>query len=241
MRPSAILALLLAPASAFGFAGSIHEAISREALASAGYDVIAASEVVAGNFLTDKDEFTDPAAHFDNEAFTAGSARLTRKGEEILDALQACDPARAREHLGRSFHAVQDFFAHANWVETKGPKEPIDLFSMKDPPKDLKCDPVKRQGALTSGYWPDDKRPAPHKCIHKELNKDTPDRPFFALARARALTETEALLSRLDEAILAEFSTTDAAEALKRASMLKGGAAWTPERLAKECRPKKTR
>jgi hypothetical protein len=142
MRRLLAAALLLAPAVAFAFSGEVHVALTRRALADRGYDKSASDAVVAGNLHTDDDEFTVPAAHFDNESFAAGSARLNARTAAALDDLDGCDPAAAREQLGRVLHAVQDFFAHSNWVENHAPTDPLDLFALKDAPADLACDPV---------------------------------------------------------------------------------------------------
>ena len=220
-----LLVLLLAPAPAFAFSKEVHEAVTRRALSDMSFDASAAGAVVAGNLKTDKDEFTDPKAHFDNEQFAAGSARLNAKLSAALDALDDCDPGLAREQLGRALHAVQDFFAHSNWVENHAPADPLDLFRLTDPAAGLVCDPKTHKGALTSGYYPDDHRPSAIKCVHAELNKDDPGRPFHEEARLRALAETKAVLALFDRAIAAKFAAVGPNEAMYRIRLLKDGSA----------------
>jgi len=215
------LGLLLLPAMAFGFSRDVHVALTRQALAESGFDAAAAEAVVAGNLRTDDVEYSTPAAHFDDEAFSAGSERLRAREAAAVAALGDCDPAAAREELGRVLHAVQDFFAHTNWVETHAESDPIDLLNMADPAQDLRCDAKTHQGGLTSGYWPDDQRPSPRKCIHAELNKDTPDRPFHEAARLRALAESKATVARLERAAASRFTAVGPREPAYRLRLLK--------------------
>jgi hypothetical protein len=220
-----LLLLTLCAARASAFSKEVHEAVSRQALSDMGFDASAAGAVVAGNLQTDKDEFTDPKAHFDDERFAAGSARLNAKLSAALDALDSCDAGAAREQLGRALHAVQDFFAHSNWVENHAPSDPIDMLNLKDPPPGLVCDPKTHKGGLTSGYYPDDKRPSPDKCVHAELNKDDASRPYHELARLRALAETKAMLALFDRAIAARFAAAGPDESAYRTRLLKDGSA----------------
>ena len=56
-------------------------------------------------------------AHFDDELFVEGQARLMNLRAEMITALKTADAASARSLLGRQLHTLQDFYAHSNWVE----------------------------------------------------------------------------------------------------------------------------
>jgi hypothetical protein len=57
------------------------------------------------------------AAHFDDEFFQPGQDRLMILRSEMISFLQTGDVEKARIWLGRQLHALQDFYAHSNWVE----------------------------------------------------------------------------------------------------------------------------
>jgi hypothetical protein len=78
----------------------------------------AIDDIKWGNARTDLggDYFLDEA-HFTGEALSAGQARLYYGLISIKQALRDDKVGRAREVLGKSFHAIQDFYAHSNWVE----------------------------------------------------------------------------------------------------------------------------
>ena len=78
-------------------------------------------------------------------------------GDEEAEApVRLEDREAALEAIGTSLHSIQDFFAHSNFVEIDW-KAKIDLFNLKNPPKDLFCGPGRiPTTALTSGYWPDE-------------------------------------------------------------------------------------
>lgn len=58
-----------------------------------------------------------PEFHFDDNAFLQGWAYVQAQHEEIIQALERKDPQAAWKALGRMTHAVQDFYAHSNYVE----------------------------------------------------------------------------------------------------------------------------
>lgn len=229
--------LVILPAGARGFSTAVHESVTREALSEQGFETAAAEAILGGNLLTDKDEFTDPKAHFDNEQFSAGAARIRAKLEAALEALDDCNIPQAWEQLGRALHPVQDFFAHSNWVENHAPGDPIDFLRIEDPQASVACDAKSHKGILTSGYWPDDKRPSPEKCVHAELNKDQEDRPFHKEARARAFEETKQVVELFERAAFAKFSRIGAGEARYRLMLLRDGSSKIAE-ARKTCRPK---
>lgn len=58
-----------------------------------------------------------PEEHFDRELINEGNALLVAHREEIRAALKKKDFVGARKMLGGALHAIQDFYAHSNWVE----------------------------------------------------------------------------------------------------------------------------
>ncbi|XP_018012904.2 von Willebrand factor A domain-containing protein 7 [Hyalella azteca] len=58
-----------------------------------------------------------PMYNFNNEQFLAAQAVLEARWGRLVGAVQARDMAAARLLLGTSLAALQDFYAHSNWVE----------------------------------------------------------------------------------------------------------------------------
>jgi uncharacterized protein (TIGR03437 family) len=79
----------------------------------------------SANVGVDKADFFDmlrglitPAAHhFDGESFPEGQQRLFTLLQKIQAALNRNDEGSARTALGQALHAIQDFYAHSNWIE----------------------------------------------------------------------------------------------------------------------------
>jgi hypothetical protein len=81
--------------------------------------------LVVANVETDVQFMLVNANHFDDCNFSGGSEVVV---SHQADAVAALDPAAvtpendasAVVHFARSLHAVQDFYAHSNWVESGG-------------------------------------------------------------------------------------------------------------------------
>ena len=78
----------------------------------------AIDEIKEGNSGTDLsgDYFVDEA-HFTGERLAGGQARLYSRLITIRSSLRDNKVGPARKALGQSLHAIQDFYAHSNWVE----------------------------------------------------------------------------------------------------------------------------
>lgn len=218
-----LVGALMAP-TANAFDTHLHLEITSDALAGLGFSADTIALINAGNQKTDRDYvlFNTPEAHFCNERFAAGSQRLRDKLQLALKSLEDCDRPAALEAIGTSLHAIQDFYAHSNFVD-RTVITPVDLFQMQDPPASLECSPGHIPTvALTSAYWPDEPR-QPGKCSHADLNKDDPERgPLYYKARAWAQVETVHYIQRLEQAIRARFQDPEPV-----IRYLKGGAtAW---------------
>lgn len=185
------------------FDSATHRRITEAALAGLGFDQDSITLVNQGNVAVDMfDETVIPEAHFDSETFSKGSQRLNDKLAEVLDALDENDREFALNTLGRGLHTAQDFFSHSNFIENNPVETPIDLLNLKDPPADLVCDRRTFKGALTTGYYPDDKRPSEIKCVHAELNKDSANAgERYVLAVKKATIESRHYVESLLGAI----------------------------------------
>ena len=99
-----------------------HEEITGIALSFLRPEILTALQVA--NVATDAEFFFVNANHFDDCNFSGGSAVVTTSQAEAVAQL---DPSAAPEAdllairaFGRSLHALQDFYAHTNWIELGG-------------------------------------------------------------------------------------------------------------------------
>jgi hypothetical protein len=100
-----------------------HEEITAAALDFLRPEVLLS--IIAGNVSTDVEFFLVNANHFDDCNFSGGAAVVAA---QQAAAVQNLDPAdvtpeadgRAALAFSRSLHALQDFYAHTNWVELGG-------------------------------------------------------------------------------------------------------------------------
>jgi len=200
---AAFLSALVFVPGAGAFDSATHRHITEAALTELGFDADSIVLVNQGNIAVDVfDEAIVPEAHFDSETFSKGSVRLREKLEACLDSLDEGDREFALDTLGRGLHTAQDFFSHSNFIENNGAEAPVDLLNLKDPPADLACDRETFAGGLTSGYYPDDKRPSEIKCVHAELNKDNANvGPRYTGAVEKAVIESRHYVESLLEAI----------------------------------------
>ncbi|WP_437818335.1 hypothetical protein [Sorangium sp. So ce1078] len=100
-----------------------HEEITSTALAFLKPAVLKA--LIAGNVATDPTFLLVNAAHFDDCNFSGGAAFVAKNQAEAVKALGPGTAlldgdALAMLAFSRSLHAVQDFYAHTNWVELGG-------------------------------------------------------------------------------------------------------------------------
>ena len=58
--------------------------------------------------------------HFDDCQFHEAMATITLRYERVIEALNpdSSDLTRAKQQFARALHAMQDFYAHSNWVES---------------------------------------------------------------------------------------------------------------------------
>jgi len=97
-----------------------HEQITATALSFLRPEIIAALQ--AANVATDAEFFLVNANHFDDCNFSGGSAVVVDSQARAVEQLEpsAATPEadlNAIRFFARSLHALQDFYAHTNWVE----------------------------------------------------------------------------------------------------------------------------
>lgn len=100
-----------------------HEAITISAFDFLKPEILAG--LVAANVETDVQFVLVNANHFDDCNFTGGSEVVTSNQSAAVGYLDPASvapesDAQAVVHFARSLHAVQDFYAHSNWVELGG-------------------------------------------------------------------------------------------------------------------------
>lgn len=100
-----------------------HEEITGTALSFLRPEIVTALQ--AANVATDVQFFLVNANHFDDCNFSGGSEVVRTSEAEAVAALGPDQPtvegdALAIRAFGRALHAVQDFYAHTNWVELGG-------------------------------------------------------------------------------------------------------------------------
>jgi len=100
-----------------------HEQITATGLSFLRPEIVTALQVA--DAATDVEFVLVNANHFDDCNFTGGSEVVSSSQAEAVTALDPSaapletDPLVIRA-FGRSLHAVQDFYAHTNWIESGG-------------------------------------------------------------------------------------------------------------------------
>lgn len=99
-----------------------HEEITATGLSFLRPEVIAALQ--AADVATDVEFVLVNANHFDDCNFTGGSQVVSSSQAEAVAQLDPAAPLSTEPlaigAFGRSLHAVQDFYAHTNWIELGG-------------------------------------------------------------------------------------------------------------------------
>lgn len=100
-----------------------HEEITATGLSFLRPDILSA--VQAANVATDVEFFLVNANHFDDCNFSGGSAVVSSSQAQAVTELNPGNAGPDSDLLvirafGRSLHALQDFYAHTNWIELGG-------------------------------------------------------------------------------------------------------------------------
>ena len=170
-----ILALGLATASAFQIAPEDHhrqitfQAIKKLGLADSpafdfDYYMLQIGNADSGQDLHQGEN----RFHVDNCAFAASTAYV-REQWQLIASLHDPHDLGSVHALGRLLHAVQDFYAHSNWIELHVNSPTIPLWNL---------DPATLPQGCYSGRWNQGTNlcgpGVPH---HDEMNKDAPTTP----------------------------------------------------------------
>jgi hypothetical protein len=93
----------------------------------------AIEQIKNGNKATDliPDLYLMDEAHFTGDRLAGGQQRIDGLFKNMKAALEADELTKARWALGSIFHAIQDFYAHSNWIETghSSPNPNVGVFS----------------------------------------------------------------------------------------------------------------
>jgi hypothetical protein len=100
-----------------------HEEITASGLSFLRPEILTA--VQAANVATDVEFVLVNANHFDDCNFSGGAEVVRTSQAEAVAALDPAQPTGEADLLairafGRSIHALQDFYAHTNWIELGG-------------------------------------------------------------------------------------------------------------------------
>lgn len=170
-----MVALGLATASAFQIAPEDHHrqitfsAIKRLGLADQASFDFDYYMLQIGNADSGQDLHQgENAFHVDNCAFAASSAYVAEQWRLIESAGQPHDLGSVKA-LGRLLHAVQDFYAHSNWIELHQNAATIPLWNL---------DPASLPAGCYTGRWNQGTSLCgPGTPHHDEMNKDAPGTP----------------------------------------------------------------
>ena len=133
-----------------------HRQILRAALADlVGREALLAIEAANLGQDTLLNQIGHDEYHFDNNAFRAGWRYVRGQMRQIPDALRRDRPREAWAAFGRLSHAVQDFYAHSNYVQLW-----LQKFPRRRRPRPADIEPadfrILRHAWLRSGrlYYP---------------------------------------------------------------------------------------
>ncbi len=176
-----------------------HRNMVRKSLKKAGFGSKCIECAVEGNEKQDAISGQDDTNwHFDGCDFDGGAKFIRDQWAEIDKLIKGgceknlCDIMKA---WGRISHAVQDFYAHSNWVEL-GNKDIWDL------------DPKSLPEEMVSGIWivslyvcvKEGKACPTHGLLshdYDDISKDKPGRPNFGKALRLAVKATDSLANEL--------------------------------------------
>ncbi len=199
----AVVMALAVPAQAFQIQN--HERITRDALLPLGVNQAALAQILVGpppgGGAVGSDAFvSDEFRHIDNAPDPAAICARTTEAWNFFTPIilngaeptgpggsQLVDGPGARAAFGGLAHALQDFFAHTNWVEDN---IAIGQPDRLPPPLMPTCDPATLPAGLHSGFFainadpanplsgcpPAGPPPGFAEC-HSTLNKDNWDTP----------------------------------------------------------------
>jgi hypothetical protein len=180
-----------------------HRAITLQALGGV-FSARALKVILAANLSLDGliGQLMHPEYHFDDNAFAAGEAFLQARRAEVRPYLEAGKPDDAWRAFGKLTHAVQDFYAHTNYVTLwlrqtarKPDQTPAEIDPLRS---EILSSPELKSGRL---YYPWELLafiplvgrwviPLLPRDSHAWMNIDSPARPAYAWAESAAIQRT---------------------------------------------------
>jgi len=181
---------------------ALHRAITERAVGEC-FDSQALMEIVAANLGQDALYYQVGHAHFhyDENAFEASDRYVSLQHHALEKALERGKAVDARRAFGRLSHAVQDFYAHSNYVALwlarfSGTPPAPEAMEILD--REVLSSPALRSGKI---YYPLEAltfigpltrivTPLLPRDSHAWMNIDGPQRPLFDYAFAAAVKRT---------------------------------------------------
>ncbi|MEX3973830.1 HET-C-related protein [Paraburkholderia caribensis] len=155
-----------------GFDVKLHTALVKGTVGRACSNVLAGAQ-----WNQDVWHFFDSSAHFDNCAFGASLDYVDTLLAEVDSAVKSGNRDAALKAVGQTLHAIQDFYAHSNYIELSAQDTPafanVPVLRIWE---SSGRDAVLGMKALRSGLWgPSNPKfcPAGSKT-HSQLAKDNP-------------------------------------------------------------------
>lgn len=190
-----------------------HDQLTRTALAGR-FAPAALDEIAAANLRQDSlVNLLRSKYHFDANAFAEAGMYVLEQESLAVRCVVDQRAVDARQAFGRLIHALQDFYAHTNyialWVEAHPDSMQNEVIDPRDPE-------VLESGRLIAArvYYPLEAftifpalTPALRKRLpadsHANMNLDSPDRgPLFPLAMAAARRRTKLAFDEIAERII---------------------------------------
>ncbi|MDD5370857.1 MAG: hypothetical protein PHQ40_17380 [Anaerolineaceae bacterium] len=210
-----------------------HRDITHDAL-SGEFSSIVLETIICANLYQDRlmGQIGHPYFHFDDNSFQVAYHYIDIQRAIISTTIsQSMDPTPAWEALGRLTHAVQDFYAHSNyvllWVESQSTGQQLNPEDIDPCSQLILTSPKLRSGRIYQPLELLTLLPGLERWIklllprdsHAWMNLDTPkSSPLFAYAivaaRKRTRIEVEQVIAsvqvQMDSHAVARFRGMDA-------------------------------
>ena len=172
---------------------SIHEEITEKALKEKGFSHSVIEKIEDANTDVDWDETSfslwkfklvvnekyRPYHHFDRlpgithkQAFRDGANYVKQEIENVVNAILNGDKEKAMEAMGKGLHALQDFFAHSNFVDLSDKDKDKVWKALFDPDKGIPSS-LKLTGYDPKSSTPG--KPENDEYPHDDYAKDSPN------------------------------------------------------------------
>ncbi len=134
-------------------------------------------KLIRVQWLQDVVHQAESKAHFDNCDFAGGRAYVVERIESARKSVKNKDVPTAITAIGQALHAIQDFYAHSNYVEMMAAQH-ADFASVRIVPIWTDAGGVRLQELIAAGlvsgrvWWGAPKRCADSVKTHGEMAKD---------------------------------------------------------------------